>query len=91
MSIANDIIEGLKDAIEHTEGKENNTIMNHSSDVAELRHGLKLSQSEFAKAYNIPVATIQKWEIGTRTPQGATRSYLSVIKKHPEIVKNALL
>jgi putative transcriptional regulator len=91
MSIANEIIEGLNDAIHHAEGKNSNVVVHHALDVAALRHDLELSQSEFSKVYNIPVATLQKWETGTRTPQGATRAYLSVIKKHPEIVKNALL
>lgn len=36
--------------------------------IRELRKETKLSQQEFAKAFSIPVRTIQEWEQGRRTP-----------------------
>lgn len=37
--------------------------------VNELRHVTGWSQSEFAKHFDIPVRTIQKWEIGQAEPR----------------------
>lgn len=34
----------------------------------ELRESLKLSQSQFANKFNMPVKTIQSWESGIRNP-----------------------
>lgn len=36
--------------------------------IREMRTQLGLTQSEFAKRYNIPFRTIQNWETGMRTP-----------------------
>ena len=36
--------------------------------IKELRKQIKLSQSEFAKKYGIPVRTLQKWEQGAAEP-----------------------
>ena len=35
--------------------------------IREIRDATGLSQSKFAAALNIPVRTIQKWEIGERS------------------------
>lgn len=34
----------------------------------ELRESLKLSQSQFANKFNMPVKTVQSWESGNRNP-----------------------
>lgn len=34
----------------------------------ELRESLKLSQSQFANKFNMPVKTVQSWESGIRNP-----------------------
>ena len=34
----------------------------------ELRESLKLSQSQFANKFNMPVKTVQSWEAGIRNP-----------------------
>lgn len=36
--------------------------------IKDLRSDTRLSQSEFAKYFNIPIGTLQNWEQGHRTP-----------------------
>ncbi|MGI6270562.1 MAG: helix-turn-helix domain-containing protein [Candidatus Howiella sp.] len=36
--------------------------------IKELRKETGMSQSKFAEKFEIPVRTLQKWEIGERTP-----------------------
>lgn len=36
--------------------------------IQELRNKTKLSQTQFAKRFNIPVATLRDWEQGRRKP-----------------------
>ncbi len=59
-------------------------------DVAKLRKSMKLSQSEFAARFQIPVATIRDWEQKRSRPEGAARVLLKVIKKDPKAVLRAL-
>ena len=55
-------------------------------DVAAIRSAYKLSQSQFAELLGISVRTLQNWEQGRRTPQGAARVLLQVAAKHPEAI-----
>ena len=55
-----------------------------------LRRALGLTQEEFAERYGIPLGTLRDWEQGRSEPEASTRSYLRVIAKHPEIVRQAL-
>jgi putative transcriptional regulator len=55
-------------------------------DVKQIRERYNLSQTEFAALLGISVKTLQNWEQGRRTPQGAARVLLQVADKHPEAV-----
>ena len=55
-----------------------------------IRRYLRLSQSEFAEAYGIPVRTLQNWEAGRREPEEGILSYLSVIADMPDQVRRSL-
>lgn len=48
--------------------------------IRRLRHRLRLSQSEFAESYGIPLANIRQYEIGRTMPPPAVRAYLAVIE-----------
>ena len=37
-------------------------------DIVSIRKQTGLSQSKFARAFGIPLATLQHWEIGERVP-----------------------
>jgi putative transcriptional regulator len=59
-------------------------------DVRALREHLHMSQSEFAVAYGIPLATLKGWEQGRRAPDATASAYLNVIAKLPLEAKAAL-
>jgi putative transcriptional regulator len=58
--------------------------------VVAIRTRLKLSQSEFAGAFGISLATLRNWEQGRRQPTGAARVLLRIAAKHPKAVLEAV-
>jgi putative transcriptional regulator len=58
--------------------------------VVAVRSRLKLSQTEFARAFGISTATLRNWEQGRRQPNGAARVLLRIAAKHPEAVLEAV-
>ena len=55
-----------------------------------LRHRLGMSQTEFAKAFGIPVANLRQYEMARHMPPPAVRAYLKVIEAEPEVVRRAV-
>jgi putative transcriptional regulator len=58
--------------------------------VKDVRAGLRLTQTEFAKLLNIPVSTVRNWEQGRTQPHGPARALLVVAQKQPKAVLAAL-
>lgn len=55
-----------------------------------LRHRLGMSQTEFAKAFGIPVANLRQYELARHMPPPAVRAYLKVIEAEPEMVRRVI-
>jgi putative transcriptional regulator len=55
-----------------------------------IRRAMKLSQSEFAAHFHIPIGTLRDWEQGRKEPDAAAKAYLRVIATEPEMVRKAL-
>jgi putative transcriptional regulator len=55
--------------------------------VADIRHKLGLSQSEFAELLQISKRTLQKWEIGENIPTGPAITLLRIAKRYPEVLR----
>jgi putative transcriptional regulator len=55
-----------------------------------LRQRLNLTQEEFARQFEIGLATIRDWEHGTRRPDSAAKTYLRIIERDPEAVRRLL-
>lgn len=55
-----------------------------------IRKRLALSQREFGERFGIPLATIRDWEQGRSRPEKGMRSYLHVIERIPQEVRQAL-
>jgi putative transcriptional regulator len=55
-----------------------------------IRWRLRMSQSDFAEAFHIPVGTLRDWEQHRREPDQAARAYLEVITRNPKAVIAAL-
>lgn len=88
-----ELLEGLQGAVAHAEGRPKaGTRVHkiHSPDVKALRTRLKMSQSEFAQAFRIPVGTLQNWEQGLRHPDATAAAYLAVIARHPKTVRETV-
>ena len=61
------------------------------NDVVLARHGTGLSQAQFAEALSISRRTLQEWEQGRRSPSGAAQALIRIARKHPEVVREALV
>jgi putative transcriptional regulator len=59
-------------------------------EVKAIREQYLLSQQDFARLFGISVRTLQRWEQGSRLPQGAAKVLLNVIAKNPQAVWDAL-
>jgi putative transcriptional regulator len=60
-----------------------------STEIAQLRKGLKYSQSVFARVLNVSTKTVQAWEQGARVPSDAALKLLTIAKKRPEALLEA--
>ena len=58
--------------------------------LRELLGRLGLSQTEFAKRFQIDLRILQDWEQARRVPDDIARTYLRVIERDPEAVAAAL-
>ena len=52
--------------------------------IRSLRERMKLSQSLFAAALNVSLATVRGWEQGARVPDGPSRRLLEIAELHPD-------
>jgi putative transcriptional regulator len=90
----NSLVRGLRQALayEHGELKGRVELYNvpPAVDVRKVRGKTGLSQTEFANRYGFNRRSLQDWEQGRRTPDGAARAYLFVISKNPRAVEAAL-
>ena len=64
--------------------------MRRTPRVKIIRRALGLTQEEFAARYEIPLGTLRDWEQGRSEPDQPARSYLKVIARNPEAVRQAL-
>jgi len=60
------------------------------ADLTAMRKRLGLSQSAFARRFQINLRTLQDWEQGRRAPEEIARAYLRVIAHDPNAVAAAL-
>jgi len=90
--LGKELIEGMREAVAHAKGEATGARERvvELPDVRAIREELHMSQSEFAEAYRIPLATLQGWEQGRRAPDATASAYLSVIARLPKEAKAAL-
>jgi putative transcriptional regulator len=86
-----ELIEGMKLVLAHQRGKlDLEQVWPKPVDVKAIRKRVKMSQTEFSRAYGISKRALQEWEQGGRQPDSAARAYLTVIAKEPVVVRRAL-
>lgn len=95
--IGQDIIKGLKEALDHAQGKIKlrTTIVEipevklfSSDEIKELRKSLGFSQAVFANALGVSNRTVEEWERGKNTPCGSSSRLLEIIQKAPETLQH---
>ena len=59
-------------------------------DVRAIRLACRMSQAQFAAAYQFSVRTIQQWERGAKRPSGPARTLLRAIRNDPEGLRKAI-
>jgi putative transcriptional regulator len=93
-ALAEDLIEGFKQAIAHNRGeltlRTRQIYFIEEIDVKAVREKSGLSQTEFAFLYGFNPRTLQQWEQGRSKPDNALRAYLTVIDRIPDAVTKAL-
>ena len=83
---------GLKEAIEHADGRRPETRVHRPRpvDVRALRVKVGMTQEQFAARFGFSTATLRHWERGDRKPQGPALVLLNVIESNPAAVMDAL-
>jgi putative transcriptional regulator len=87
-----DLAKSMGEACEHAEGKRTGTRIHvvEVPDVRAIRRKLRMSQTEFAKKYRIPLPTLKNWEQGRRQPDAPAAAYLHAIALRPREISEAL-
>jgi putative transcriptional regulator len=87
-----DLVKSMGEACEHAEGKRNAVRVHvvEVPDVRAIRRKLRMSQTEFAEKYRIPLPTLKNWEQGRRQPDAPAAAYLHAIAKRPREISDAL-
>lgn len=73
------IAAGLDDAIAFADGDAARGRIAAPVDVKAVRAATNMSQAEFARAFRLPLATVQEWEQARRKPEAPARVLLSLI------------
>jgi putative transcriptional regulator len=91
-TFGDDFITSLDQTLDHAKGRKESVREHiiHMPDVRAICEKLGLSQAEFAKIYQIPLATLKGWEQGRRQPDQTASAYLSVIAAMPAATRDAL-
>jgi len=92
---AEDLIQGMKEALAHAEGNDVPGMRIHHIDVEKVdaksvRRKLKLTQDRMAMLLGTSTSGYRKWEQGQRVPSGAARTLLKVMDREPDAVLRAL-
>jgi putative transcriptional regulator len=91
-SIEKDLLASMAQAVQFAKGARKGFVVHAFTpdDVRLIRAKTKKSQAEFARVFQIPVRTLQKWETGQGRPTGAAATLLRVIAANPRVVEKAL-
>jgi putative transcriptional regulator len=64
--------------------------MRRVSRVKALRRRLAMTQTEFARAFHLPITTLRDWEQRRSIPDAPARALLLAIERDPEIMRRLL-
>lgn len=89
-SVYDRIAAGLDDAIGFAAGDATRGRTFAPVDVKAVRAATNMSQAEFARAFRLPLGTIQEWEQARRKPEAPARVLLALIAADPGAVQRMI-
>jgi putative transcriptional regulator len=81
----------LQSILEMKAGQAARATLVEPNEIVLARQNIGLSQAQFALALSISSRTLQGWEQGRRKPSGAAQALLRIAKRHPNVVREALV
>ena len=87
-----EISAGLREAIEHAQGKPTKVIEHPPEiiNVKVIREKTGMSQQKFCATFGISIGTLRHWEQGLRSPRGPARVLLKVMQSNPKAIIEAI-
>jgi putative transcriptional regulator len=89
-----ELIEAMQELVDYSEGKVNlrTTKLNISpvrekieaDEIREVRKNLGMTQGVFAVVIGVSKKTVESWESGRYSPDGAARRLISIMQKDPD-------
>jgi putative transcriptional regulator len=64
--------------------------MRRVSRVRVLRQRLEMTQTEFARAFHLPITTLRDWEQHQSTPDAPARALLLALERDSEVMRRLL-
>ena len=83
----------IEDAIQIAKGEkqpEKVYLVFSPEEIKSIRSRANMSQSVFARTFNISLDTVKGWEQGKRSPNGVATNFLRLIDANPEYVQKTL-
>ncbi|WP_419737841.1 helix-turn-helix domain-containing protein [Ruegeria sp.] len=92
MSFGTELIHSAEEALAIAKGEMEpaGAFIPETVDVAAVRKKQKLSQTDFAERYGLPVATLRDWEQKRRLPDRAAMVLIALIERKPKMVADTL-
>ncbi|NSW92878.1 MAG: helix-turn-helix domain-containing protein [Firmicutes bacterium] len=95
MSVYNDLMQGLKEALDYTKGLQTGAKRHvikplpqyQGKEIKEIRQKLNLTQTSFANIMGVSKKTIEAWEAGINIPQGPSQRLLELLSKDSSIIE----
>jgi len=92
--VSEGILQGLREAVKYTDGNlEARTFVRSFSpvrdsisadEIREIRNNLGMTQSIFAGVIGVSPKTVESWENGRYSPDGAARRLISILQDDPD-------
>jgi len=93
-ALFNDLVTSLEQAAVHARGETVPGLRVHpapsAADIIAIRQQAGLTRKQFAAILGTAIGTLRKWEDGSRSPSGAARTLLLVLRRNPKAVLEAL-
>lgn len=58
--------------------------------LRDLRRNLEMSQTQFSRAFGVPLANLRQYELGRHMPPPTVRAYFKVIAAEPDLVQRVI-